>query len=147
MSGTGSVFNEGTISGGPAINFTGTPGAGPFTLTLAPSSVINGNVLGTGSDTFQLGSSLISGSNAGTFNVSNIGPGQQYQGFATFNKIGPSVWTLTGTGAQNWNISGGVLVGDSNSLQGSAINNNAALVFNQAFSGTYAGSIGGERRA
>ena len=143
MSGTGSVFNEGTISGGPAINFTGTPGAGPFTLTLAPSSVVNGNVLGTGSDTFQLGSSLIGGSNAGTFNVSNIGPGQQYQGFATFNKIGPSVWTLTGTGAQNWNISGGVLIGDTSSLQGPAITNNAALVFSQNFSGTYAGSIGG----
>ncbi len=36
MSGTGSVFNEGAINGG--IDFTGTPGAGPFTLTLAPGS-------------------------------------------------------------------------------------------------------------
>ena len=128
---------------GTAIDFTGTPGAGPFTLTLAPGFTINGNVLGTGSDTFQLGTSLITRSLFGTFNVSNIGPAQQYRGFATFNKIGPSVWTLTGTGAQNWNISGGVLIGDTNSLQGSAINNNAALVFNQAFTGTYAGSIGG----
>src|SRR5262249_53719957 len=51
MSGTGSVFNEGAINGGgTAINFTG----GPFTLTLAPGFAINGNVLGTGSDTFQL---------------------------------------------------------------------------------------------
>ena len=46
MSGTGSVFNEGAINGG--IDFTGTPGAGPFTLTLAPGQTINGNVLGTG---------------------------------------------------------------------------------------------------
>jgi autotransporter-associated beta strand protein len=143
MSGTGGVFNEGAIngSGGTAINFTSGPG--PFTLTLAPASTINGNVLGTGSDTFQLGSSLIGGSNTGTFNVSNIGPAQQYRGFSTFNKIGPSSWTLTGTGAQNWNISGGVLIGDTNSLQGPAITNNAALVFNQSFGGTYAGSIGG----
>jgi autotransporter-associated beta strand protein len=143
MSGTGSVFNEGAIngSGGTAINFSSGPG--PFTLTLAPGFTINGNVLGTGSDTFQLGSSLIAGSNAGTFNVSNIGPAQQYRGFSVFNKIGTSIWTLTGTGAQNWNINGGVLIGDTNSLQGSAITNNAALVFSQGFSGTYAGSIGG----
>jgi autotransporter-associated beta strand protein len=136
LSGTGSVFNSGTINGGPAINFTAGPG--PFTLTLAPSSVINGTVLGTGSDIFQLG-----GTGAGTFNVNNIGPSQQYQGFSVFNKVDTSTWTLTGTGAQNWNISGGTLVGDTNSLQGPALTNNAALVFNQGFTGTYAGSIGG----
>jgi hypothetical protein len=53
-----------------------------------------------------------------TFNVSNIGAAQQYRGFSVFNKIGASVWALTGTGAQNWNISGGTLIGDTNSLQG-----------------------------
>ena len=144
MSGTGSAFNEGAINGaGTAINFTVGPGAGPFTLTLAPGYSINGNVLGTGSDTFQLGSSLILRTLADTFNVSNIGPAQQYRGFSAFNKIGASVWTLTGTGAQNWNISGGTLIGDTNSLQGPAITNNAALVFGQNFAGTYAGSIGG----
>ena len=94
-------------------------------------------MLGTGSDTFQLG-----GTGAGTFNVNNIGPSQQYQGFSVFNKVDTSTWTLTGTGAQNWNISGGTLIGDTNSLQGPAITNNAALVFNQGFTGTYAGSIG-----
>jgi hypothetical protein len=51
MSGTGSVFNEGAINGGgTAINFTVSPGAGPFTLTLAPGYAINGNVLGTDSE-------------------------------------------------------------------------------------------------
>ena len=139
MSGTGSVFNEGALNGGPAINFTG----GPFTLTLAPGFSINGNVLGTGSDTLQLGDSLLTPGLSGTFNVSNIGPGQQYRGFAFFNKIGTSIWTLTGSGAQNWNISGGTLIGDTNSLQGPAITNNATLVFNQVFTGTYSGSIGG----
>jgi autotransporter-associated beta strand protein len=139
MSGTGSVFNEGAINGGTAINFTG----GPFTLTLAPGFTINGNVLGTGSDTFQLGDAVIGKILFDTFNVSNIGPAQQYRGFSVFNKIGASVWALTGTGAQNWNISGGTLIGDTNSLQGPVITNNAELVFNQSFTGTYAGSIGG----
>ena len=62
------------------------------TLTLAPGSVISGKVLGTGSDTFQLG-----GSGAASFDVSQIGAAAQYQGFGTFNKIGSSVWTLSGT--------------------------------------------------
>jgi autotransporter-associated beta strand protein len=142
MSGTGSVFNEGAINGGgTAINFTSGPG--PFTLTLAPGFTINGNVLGTGSDTLQLGDPAITRTLFGTFNVSNIGAAQQYRGFSVFNKIGASVWALTGTGAQNWNISGGTLIGDTNSLQGPAITNNVELVFNQGFTGTYAGSIGG----
>jgi autotransporter-associated beta strand protein len=144
MSGTGSVFNEGAINGGgTAIDFTASPGAGPFTLTLAPGYSISGNVLGTGGDTFQLGDPVIRRSLLGTFNVSDIGPAQQYRGFSTFNKIGASVWALTGTGAQNWNISGGTLIGDTNSLQGPAITDNAELVFNQGFTGTYAGGIGG----
>ena len=50
--GGSSVFNAGTISGGTAaIQFAGTDN----TLTLARGSVITGNGLGTGSDTFQLG--------------------------------------------------------------------------------------------
>jgi len=141
MSGTGSLFNEGALNAGTAINFSSGPG--PFTLTLAPGYSISGTVLGTGSDTLQLGDAVMGSSQVATFNVSNIGPAQQYRGFSTFNKIGTSVWTLTGTGAQNWNISGGTLVGDTNSLQGPAITNNAQLVFNQGFTGTYAGSIGG----
>jgi fibronectin-binding autotransporter adhesin len=128
----GSVFNAGTING---INFSG---PGPFTLTLAPQSHTNGTVQGTGSDTLQLG-----GVGTDSFNVSNIGPAQQYRGFSIFNKVDSSTWTLTGTGAQNWNISGGTLIGDTNSLQGPAITNNSTLIFNQGFNGTYAGGIGG----
>src|SRR4029077_4024834 len=109
----GSVFNSGTITGtgGTAINFAGTAGAGPAVLTIAPTSIINGNVLGTGADTFQLG-----GSGSGAFSVSDIGAAQQYRGFTTFNKIGTSTWTLSGSGAQNWTISQGTLIGDTNSL-------------------------------
>jgi uncharacterized protein with beta-barrel porin domain len=105
----GSVFNSGTITGtgGTAINFALTPGSGPFTLTLGPGSVINGTALGTGGDRFQLGGTT----GSDTFNVSNIGAAQQYRGFTTFNKISGSTWLLTGTGAQTWNASGGVLGG------------------------------------
>jgi uncharacterized protein with beta-barrel porin domain len=136
----GSVFNSGTITGtgGTAINFALTPGSGPFTLTLGPGSIINGNVLGTGGDLFQLG-----GIGSDTFNVSNIGAAQQYRGFTTFNKVGASTWTLTGSGAQNWTISQGTLIGDTNSLAGNAITNNAALVYNQNFDGVHSGVISG----
>ena len=73
-------------------------------LTLGPGSVINGLVLGSGTDTFQLG-----GTGKDTFNLSLIGAGQQYDGFSTFNKVDSSNWTVTGTGAQDWNVLGGTL--------------------------------------
>jgi len=104
VGGNGTVFNSGTINaatGFAAIEFCG---CGNSTLTLGPGSVINGLVLGTGTETFQLG-----GTGKDTFNLSLIGPGQQYDGFSTFNKIDSSNWTVTGTGAQDWNVLGGTL--------------------------------------
>ena len=104
VSGTGNVFNSGTINaatGFAAIEFCGCGGS---VLTLGPGSVINGFVLGTGTDTFQLG-----GTGKDTFNLSLIGAGQQYDGFSTFNKVDSSNWTVTGTGAQDWNVLGGTL--------------------------------------
>jgi uncharacterized protein with beta-barrel porin domain len=105
VSGTGTVFNSGTINaatGFAAIEFCGCGIAN--VLTLGPGSVINGLVLGTGADTFQLG-----GTGKDTFNLSLIGAGQQYDGFSTFNKIDSSNWTVTGTAAQDWNVLGGTL--------------------------------------
>ena len=101
---TGTVFNSGTINaatGFAAIEFCG---CGNSVLTLGPGSVINGLVLGNGTDTFQLG-----GTGKDTFNLSLIGAGQQYDGFSTFNKVDSSNWTVTGTGAQDWNVLGGTL--------------------------------------
>jgi uncharacterized protein with beta-barrel porin domain len=106
--GGSSIFNAGTISGGTAaIRFAGSGN----TLTLAPGSVISGNVLGTGSDTFQLG-----GTGAANFDISQLGPAAQYQGFGTFNKIGSSVWTLTGTSTfgGDINVNAGTLVVNGN---------------------------------
>ena len=102
-SGNTSVFNAGTISGGggTAILFAG----GGNTLTLAPGSVISGTAHGFGADTFQLGGMTGSDTlDAGLFAT-------QYSGYSTFNKIGGSTWTLTGTNAtaMPWTVSGGTL--------------------------------------
>jgi uncharacterized protein with beta-barrel porin domain len=103
--GNTSIFNAGTITttnAGPAILFF----SGGNTLTLGPGFSIIGNVQGAGADTFQLG-----GTGTGSFDASLIGPAAQYQGFATFNKIGASTWTLTGTNAavMPWTIFAGML--------------------------------------
>jgi uncharacterized protein with beta-barrel porin domain len=99
------VADSGTIvgTGGTAIQF----GGANNTLTLSPGAAITGNILGTGSDRLQLG-----GTGAATFDVSKIGVSTQYQGFNTFNKIGTSIWTLTGTNtiAQPWDVQAGTLV-------------------------------------
>jgi uncharacterized protein with beta-barrel porin domain len=102
--GSTSVFNAGAItgSGGTAIQFAGSGN----TLTIAPTSVINGNAVGAGSDAFQLG-----GSGTGSFVASLIGPAARYRGFAAYNKVGDSTWTLTGTNALvlPWTVEQGTL--------------------------------------
>jgi uncharacterized protein with beta-barrel porin domain len=100
--GNTSIFNAGTITGtgGTAITFF----SGGNTLTLAPGSVINGTAHGFGADTFQLG-----GTGSGAFDASLFAT--QFSGYATFNKIGASTWTLSGTNATAtpWTITAGVL--------------------------------------
>jgi hypothetical protein len=97
-------FSSITGSGGTAIQFGGANNI----LTLAPGATITGNVLGTGSDAFQLGGP----GGAAAFDVSKIGPSAQYRGFSTFNKVGLSTWTLTGTSTvvQPWSVQAGTLV-------------------------------------
>ena len=104
LQGSGTVFNSGTINAATGFAAIELCGCGNSALTLGPGSVINGLVLGNGTDTFQLG-----GTGRDTFNLSLIGAGQQYDGFSTFNKVGSSNWTVTGTGAQDWNVLGGTL--------------------------------------
>ena len=99
------ITNAGTISGGiAAIQFFG----GGNTLTLAPGSAINGLVQSTaGGNIFQLG-----GSGADTLDISALGDSAQYRNFGSFNKIGSSVWTLTGaaTFGGDVNVNGGTLL-------------------------------------
>jgi autotransporter-associated beta strand protein len=112
-----SIFNAGTING------TGAPGfpvtamyllAGTNTLTLAPTSVINGQVYAfAGTNTFQLG-----GTGTGSFDISQLGSDvtQQYFGFTTFNKVDSSLWSLTGTSTYTGplNVNGGTLAVNGN---------------------------------
>lgn len=115
--GTTSIFDAGSITGntGTAIAFT----TGGNTLTLGPGFVMNGNVLGAGSDTFQLG-----GTGTGSFNLSTIGT--QYTGFSTFNVIG-GTWQATGSNASNWTISGGNLQVGTDASPGASITGTVTL--------------------
>ncbi|WP_371507482.1 autotransporter domain-containing protein [Bradyrhizobium sp. ORS 285] len=106
ISGSGSqIVNAGTINGG--ISFFG-PGN---TLTLLPGSVINGLVGGSLNNTLQLG-----GSGSASFDISQLGPAAQYRDFSTFNKVGDSTWTLTGTSTYTGavNVNAGTLRVDGN---------------------------------
>ena len=102
--GGGTVFNSGTINAATGLAAIEFCSCGGNVLTLGPGSVINGLVIGTGTDTFQLG-----GTGKDTFNLSLIGTGNQYDGFSTFNKVDSSNWTVTGTGSQDWHVLGGTL--------------------------------------
>jgi uncharacterized protein with beta-barrel porin domain len=104
------VINSGSIDGGlsgdgvtraNAITFTG----GTNILELQAGSSIVGNVLAfSAADTLRLG-----GASNASFDVSQIGV--QYLGFGIFQKIGDSVWTLTGTNvaALPWTVNMGTL--------------------------------------
>ena len=119
-----SVFNSGTINAATGFAAIDLCGCGNNTLTLGPGSIINGQVFASGTDTFQLG-----GTGKDTFNLSLLGVGLQYDGFSTFNKIGSSTWTVTGTGNQDWNVLGGTL-----SLAGT-INGNVTIASGGTFGG------------
>src|SRR5579859_3354627 len=153
------IVNTGTISGPRAILFIGaapssvenggiisatgnavTPAGNAITfgagssniLTLDPGSSITGKVVGAGADKFQLG-----GTGTDSFDVSTIGAAAQYQGFTTFNKIGTSTWTLTGTNAAAlpWTINAGTL-----SVNGSIANSTVAVNAAGTLSGS--GTVG-----
>jgi uncharacterized protein with beta-barrel porin domain len=114
------IVNSGTITGlgGTAIRFSN----GANSLTLQPGGVINGNVIGTAADdSLQLG-----GTGMASFDLGQIGPAAQYRNFSFFNKIDGSAWTLTGTGAQTWNVNGGTLLVDG-TAGGAVVNNGGAL--------------------
>ncbi|MCY1167214.1 autotransporter-associated beta strand repeat protein [compost metagenome] len=151
-SGNATVINAGTIAGGAggsapggiagatgnAVSFFG----GGNVLDVRAGGSFTGNIVSSsgttnGGDTLRLGGDADAvGGNI--FAINNV------SGFNVYEKTGASTWTLTGTGtaSQNWNVAGGTLAGDSTSLQGN-ITNNAAVNFDQAFNGVYAGTISG----
>ena len=109
-SGAVSVFDSGFIEGtsGTAVDLSHTGPGNTFTLGPGYSFGTGTElVVGSGSDTFQLG-----GSGSGSFNLASIGSGEQYRGFSTFNVVG-GTWTASGSfsGSQAWNVNGGTLAG------------------------------------
>ncbi|MXO65524.1 autotransporter domain-containing protein [Altericroceibacterium endophyticum] len=109
-----------------------------------PTDGINGvaYAAGASTDTLVLGGALNGGSTTSSFDVSDIGDAEQYRGFEYFEKTGDSVWTLTGTGDQDWLVTAGELRGDTESLQGD-LTNNSIITFDQDFDGSYSGSMSG----
>jgi outer membrane autotransporter protein len=113
------VTNYGTITGTLfAILFAG----GGNTLTLGPTSIINGTVVTGSNSPFQLG-----GTGNGSFDLSTIGPSAQYRGFDTFNVIS-GTWTVFNTFGQSqaWNVNGGTLAG-TGTLKSVNVNNGGTL--------------------
>ncbi len=117
------IFDSGTIvgTGGTAIDLTGASGGN--TLTLAPGYSITGKVLGFGSDTFQLG-----GGGSGSFDLSSVGPSQQYQGFTTFNVLS-GTWTVSNTFGQSqaWTVNGGATLAGTGTLASLNVNSGGTL--------------------
>lgn len=123
------IVNEGVITGGQsgngtqarAIQFT----AGTNSLEIHAGSRISGIVdANTGTNTLILG-----GTAMGSFDVSAVGPGQQYQGFIAFHKTGASTWTLnnTTTAVTPWTLYGGTLSASQDSNFGAP---SGSLTFN-----------------
>jgi len=150
--GGSTIINSGIIRGGVNASSQRNLAIGLFgdnnRLELRAGSYMDGGVVvqaGGANNVFALGGSIDD-----TFDVSQIGEPVifiYYKGFDTFEKSGSSTWTLTGTGDQDWRITGGNLVGDTNSLGGNLTFTSAPLTsvvaFNQAFDGSYAGTISG----
>lgn len=150
-----SVMNGGTIAGGissyhgqaNAITFTG----GNNTLFLRNGSTITGNVVVESGAT----GALVLGDYDDpptAFDVSKIvdtatGGSNEFVGFSSFQKLGPNTLRLTGTGAQDWAINEGTLIGDTDSLGGDLTfatgTGTRGVVFDQGYDSLYAGTISG----
>jgi uncharacterized protein with beta-barrel porin domain len=94
-----------TSLSGLAVGFDGSGD----TLILQPTAVITGVA---GASSFADSNLKLGGTTGtGTFDVSQVGPAGQYQGFVTFTKIEGSTWTLTGTpnAVMPWTVNGGTL--------------------------------------
>ncbi|MDG2529013.1 autotransporter domain-containing protein [Caulobacter endophyticus] len=150
--GSTTIINSGTIIGGVSVNFQRAYAIELFgsdnRLELHAGSWIRDVTAVTGGGSNNV--LALGGADDDTFDAMHIGSdgsvdGYGYMGFDTFEKLGASTWTLTGTGNQTWSVREGVLKGDSNSLAGDVVFVGGAgsrgVVFDQAFDGVYAGRI------
>ena len=142
---TNGIFG-GTVSGTGVMTKSGSG-----TVTLTAANTPGGTLISAGA--LQIGNNGTSGSLSGlitnnaalVFNRSdNITQSTAISGSGTVIKSGSGTLTLAGTHTYSGGtvVSSGLLVGDTTSLQG-AITNNAALAFDQATNGTYAGAMSG----
>ncbi len=111
---------------------------------------LNGSTLRiTGTAFNTTARSIMLGANGGSLDIADAGNvftlAGSLGGSGTFTKLGAGT-LIFGTGSNGYagvtTIAEGTVLGDSTSLQG-AIVNDAALVFNQASDGIFAGTIGG----
>ena len=135
------------ISGSGSLNQIGTG-----TTILTGSNSYGATVISNG--TLQIGSGGTVG-NLGTGDVTNnaalsidrsdsITIGNNISGTGSLQQIGPGTTILSGVNTYSGGtiVSAGTLQGDTNSLQGD-IADNSHVVFDQTFTGTYAGAISG----
>jgi len=132
MSGTGSLklFGNGSLTLTGANSYSGgTLVSGGATL-IGAVGAIQGNVVDNGTLVF--------------LQPTNASFGGAISGLGSVVKQGGGTLTLAGVNsyAGGTTVAAGALVGDTASLQGNILDN-AALVFNQAAPGTYAGSLSG----
>jgi fibronectin-binding autotransporter adhesin len=131
ISGTGSV----TKSGAGAVTLTGSNNYSGGT------TVSGGTLIGT-TGSLQ---GTITNNAAVTFDQADSGTyAGSMSGTGSLTKSGAGAVTLAGSNSYSGGttVSGGTLIGTTGSLQG-AINNNAAVTFDQATNGTYAGNMSG----
>ncbi|MBG6076847.1 autotransporter domain-containing protein [Polaromonas sp. CG_9.11] len=143
---TTSFENSGTVRGGLSGDGLSRADAIRFTddnnfLGLISTSVIEGNVIGSLSNSDTLG---LAGSTDASFNTALIGPTGQYRNFAGFQKLGTNTWTLTGntTALTPWQIFSGTLAisSDANlgdaagllTLNGGTLRSTADIITNRA---------------
>lgn len=131
MSGSGSLFKNGNGS----LTLTGT---NSFT---GGTSVLAGILQG---DANSLQGSITNNAEVHFIQTSDGTYAGNMSGFGSLLKNGPGTLTLAGTNSYTGGtrVLGGILQGDTASLQGS-INNSALVAFDQSWDGTYAGSISG----
>ncbi len=138
--GVSTTVNAGTLligsANGMANNLALTVNGGTLDLNGFSRSIVN--LTGTGG-AIQLGSGTLTTNQTAARTFAGV-----ISGSGALVKTGAATLTLTGanTYSGGTTVSAGALVGNSTSLQGNILNN-AAVTFNQAGSGTYAGAMSG----